>query len=195
MNKYTKRFPLFFLVVLFLFAFLPNGNVKAGTTYKVYFNKSSFYYTGKKIVPSVEVRSSDKKKISSKKYTISYINQNNKTVKSPCSPGTYTVSIKFKDKKNKAISKDYKIVSTKYYIKFNSNGGSGEMKKQTCKTSKSYLLPANEFTKKDYKFAGWNTKADGNGEKIEIGQSVSYEKETKTYYAIWKKKTEETPEE
>ena len=189
MNKYSKRFPLFFLVVLFLFAFLPNASVKAGTSYKVYFNKSSFYYTGKKIVPSVVVRSSNKKKVSASKYTISYINQSKKSVKSPCSPGTYTVSIKFKDKKTKAISKNYKIVSTKYYIKFDSNGGSGEMEKLTCKTSKCYLLSANEFAKEAYKFAGWNTKADGTGKEYSNQQKITNlsfkNNKTITLYAQW----------
>ena len=85
----------------------------------------------------------------------------------------------------------YRRLSSK--IVFDSN--TGESKEFTGLIGQNIKVINNPFVKDGYEFIEWNTKADGNGEKIEIGQSVSYEKETKTYYAIWKKKTEETPEE
>lgn len=85
----------------------------------------------------------------------------------------------------------YRRLSSK--IVFDSN--TGENKEFTGLIGQNTEVINNPFVKDGYEFIEWNTKADGNGEKIEIGQSVSYEKETKTYYAIWKKKTEETPEE
>lgn len=48
-----------------------------------------------------------------------------------------------------------------YSIKFNANGGSGEMANQSMTYDQSKALTANAFTKEHYRFKGWATSANG----------------------------------
>ena len=48
-------------------------------------------------------------------------------------------------------------------ISFNANGGTGTMNMQKIDAGQSANLTANTFTRTDYVFTGWNTKADGSG--------------------------------
>lgn len=48
-------------------------------------------------------------------------------------------------------------------ISFNANDGSGTMNTQKIDAEQSASLTANTFTRTDYVFTGWNTKADGTG--------------------------------
>ena len=48
-------------------------------------------------------------------------------------------------------------------ISFNANGGTGTMNMQKIDAGQSANLTANTFTRTDYVFTGWNTKADGTG--------------------------------
>ena len=66
------------------------------------------------------------------------------------------------------------------------------MKAQTIKRGKSTALSANKFTRNGYKFAGWNTKADGKGKSYKNKAKVkNLTKAGKTVrlYAKWKKST------
>ena len=49
-------------------------------------------------------------------------------------------------------------------IKFDSNEGSGFMSNQYVDFRNSVKIKTNKFTRKLYKFTGWNTKADGTGD-------------------------------
>ena len=55
---------------------------------------------------------------------------------------------------------------------------------------KAFKLPANKFTRKGYKFAGWNTKKDGSGttykDKNRAKNLTTKNKGTATLYAQWK---------
>jgi len=78
-----------------------------------------------------------------------------------------------------------------YTVKFNANGGKGTMSALTGrKFGTAYTLPANKFTRTDYAFTGWNTKADGSGSKIANKASIksltSKAGGTVTLYAQWK---------
>lgn len=77
-----------------------------------------------------------------------------------------------------------------YKIAFNSNGGSGSMTDQTMTYGTSSKLKANTFTKTDYMFDNWNTKADGTGTSFEDQESVLNlaTSGTITIYAIWKER-------
>ena len=76
------------------------------------------------------------------------------------------------------------------YIAYAANGGLGTMAKDTYKVSTPTApLKANAFTKKGYKFAGWNTKADGSGtayaDKATFPKSGEFALGTTTLYAQW----------
>ena len=64
-------------------------------------------------------------------------------------------------------------IANTYYIKFNSNGGSGSMLNQTMTYDTAANINECSFTKSGYVLAGWNTQADGNGTSYANGQLVS----------------------
>ncbi|MQW22624.1 MULTISPECIES: InlB B-repeat-containing protein [unclassified Lactococcus] len=78
-----------------------------------------------------------------------------------------------------------------YQVKFDANEGSGKMKNQTFTYDEMKALRQNEFKRDNYKFTGWNTKADGTGEKYaNKAQVLNLLKEDKgqvTLYAQWRK--------
>ena len=78
-----------------------------------------------------------------------------------------------------------------YKIVFNGNtANSGKMSKITYTMGKSTALPANTFTKKEYVFNGWNTRADGKGtgfkNKGTLDAFDAANGSTITLYAQWK---------
>ncbi len=79
-----------------------------------------------------------------------------------------------------------------YYIAFDSNGGTGTMQNITVSNYSSCVLSKNQFTKENYIFQGWNTKADGTGVSYEDEQEITEPlsmtaEETITLYAQWKR--------
>ncbi|HBC85134.1 MAG TPA: hypothetical protein DCZ30_07080, partial [Clostridiales bacterium] len=60
-----------------------------------------------------------------------------------------------------------------YYIRFNSNGGSGSMSNQTMTYDTASNLTANNFTKTGFIFKEWNTASNGTGESYDNRESVS----------------------
>ena len=84
-----------------------------------------------------------------------------------------------------------------YYVKYDSNDGIGTMSNSTHIYNKASDLNYNIFTRDNYIFAGWNTKADGTGISYLDGQTISNLTSTNgttvTLYAQWIK--EETEEE
>ena len=69
-------------------------------------------------------------------------------------------------------------------ITFDANGGEGNMGAQTVNPGVSAALPANTFTRADYDFAGWNTKADGTGTAYADKTNITTNKNV-TLYAQW----------
>ncbi len=74
--------------------------------------------------------------------------------------------------------------TTKYYVTFVANGGSGSMDEQEFVDGVAGALNANAFTRNDYVFAGWNTEEDGTGTSYADGESVTLT-ESITLYAQW----------
>ena len=76
-----------------------------------------------------------------------------------------------------------------YTVAFNANGGTGSMSNQSFTYGQSQSLTANAFTRTNYAFKNWNTKADGSGANYTDKQSVSNltttNGETITLYAQW----------
>ena len=75
-----------------------------------------------------------------------------------------------------------------YTVKFEANGGSGTMTDQTFTYDVEQALTANTFTRKDYTFAGWAVKADGNAtyaDMAKVKNLTAEDKATVTLFAVW----------
>lgn len=72
-----------------------------------------------------------------------------------------------------------------YLVKFNANGGQGEMDSLKTEDTKQQL-PTNNFTKEGYIFKGWNTNASGTGTSYKDKQEISINNNI-TLYAQWEK--------
>ena len=74
-----------------------------------------------------------------------------------------------------------------YSLTFDGNGGTGTVDKLQGDLVDKLTLPENKFTRENYIFKEWNTKADGTGTTHYDGDKISIGKDT-TLFAIWQKK-------
>lgn len=65
-------------------------------------------------------------------------------------------------------------------VTYNANGGTGSM----TDTKMGEPVTASTFTRKGYRFVGWNTRADGTGQSVNAGDVASFTTDT-TLYAQW----------
>lgn len=65
-------------------------------------------------------------------------------------------------------------------VTYNANGGTGSM----TDTKTGEPVTASTFTRKGYRFVGWNTRADGTGQSVNAGDVASFTTDT-TLYAQW----------
>ena len=72
-----------------------------------------------------------------------------------------------------------------YTITFNANGGEGSMEPQRFEVGVDTALNTNAFTRKNYKFNGWNTAADGNGTAYADEGAILELTGDMTLYAQW----------
>ena len=144
---------------------------------------NSYYVSNAAVTPEPTVTWHGNALTKNTHYTLSY--QNNTTA------GTATVTATGKDKfsTSTSVSANYTLVWTTYTVRFNANGGNGEMSDQNFTYNTAQNLTANSFSLTDYNFAGWNTAADGTGTIYSDQQSVSnltpVNGETVTLYAQW----------
>ena len=76
--------------------------------------------------------------------------------------------------------------ATAVEVSFNANGGTGSMAPQRFGLNSQLNLSANTFTREDYNFAGWNTKADGTGDSYSDAQPIAFATGGEiTLYAQW----------
>lgn len=83
------------------------------------------------------------------------------------------------------ISQTFSVTYFKH-ITFDANNGNGSMDKQIVEGSAT--INTNQFSKDNYHFIGWNTKADGRGTSYEGGGTVTATASDKgevTLYAQW----------
>ena len=76
----------------------------------------------------------------------------------------------YKDKEKIKLTEDLtlyaqwkEIAKVFYTVKFDANGGTGEMNKITAESGIEIAITENSFTKAGWTFSGWNTKSDGTG--------------------------------
>lgn len=79
-----------------------------------------------------------------------------------------------------------------YTIHYYANGGNGTMSDQFAERNSEVKLSANAFTRENFDFTGWNTKADGTGVSYKDHDSVKDLEASGgkvTLYAQWKLQT------
>lgn len=90
---------------------------------------------------------------------------------------------------NKTLYAKWKV--NIYTIAYNGNGSKSKSMASTigCKYGSAYTLKSNAYKRTGYKFAGWNTKADGSGKafanKASVKSLTSRNNGTVTLYAQW----------
>ena len=102
--------------------------------------------------------------------------------------GGSQITTKTKVTKNVTYYAQWK--ANKYTIKFDKNGGTGTMKKQSATYGKTVTLRANAFKRSGYKFAGWAKKKGGKvayKNKAKVKNLTNKNGKTVTLYAVWKK--------
>ena len=73
-------------------------------------------------------------------------------------------------------------------IVFNSNGGTGTISDLTPSVGEEVTFPSSGFKRDGYVLSSWNTKPDGTGTTVRLGQSVKIPRAFKTVmYAQWTK--------
>ena len=97
------------------------------------------------------------------------------------------ITINTNDIGNKIYTANW--TANKYTIVFDSNGGNGEMEKETFKYDCPQILSQNKFEYEGYKFKGWNTKKDGTGttynDKQAVNNLTTISNKEITLYAQW----------
>lgn len=86
------------------------------------------------------------------------------------SDGQEVTNLSVVDGKNIILYAQWKPIN--YSVKFDVNGGTGEMARQEFTYGVSKSLNVNTFTKEGYKFAGWNTDSEGRGISYNDGQEI-----------------------
>lgn len=78
-----------------------------------------------------------------------------------------------------------------YSVKFDANGGTGEMQNESFAFNETKALTQNTFTKEGNEFGGWNTQADGKGvsyqDEEKVNRLATEKDAVVTLYAQWKK--------
>ena len=98
-------------------------------------------------------------------------------------PETYTINAKWFSPSGKTLNNTASFTINPV-VTFNNNGGSGSMDKQTVTYNTNTALSANKFTRTNYTFSGWNTKANGSGTSYADKANVKLTANT-TLYAQW----------
>ena len=98
-----------------------------------------------------------------------------------------SVRLKTNDRGNKTYTANWE--RNTYTIKFDANGGTGNVTDLRMYYDELNALPSNSFRKEGAKFIGWNTRADGRGDSFEEGERILNLTATNddiiTLYAQW----------
>ena len=72
-----------------------------------------------------------------------------------------------------------------YTVKFDGGGAQGNMKEMKCRYDEEYYLPANEFVKEGYTFAGWQYGDEIFCDEDEISSLTEDDGAVLTFTALW----------
>ena len=89
-------------------------------------------------------------------------------------------------KQTASIRDSFKKVGKKYIVKYDPNGGNGNIDDQEIRAGFSIKLKENNFSKEDYHFVGWSEQKTAGGTIYSAGSKYRPEKDI-TLYAIWSK--------
>lgn len=79
------------------------------------------------------------------------------------------------------------IAQTSLHVTYEPNGGQGtKQDKLIVRDGNPYTVEKNPFTRANYQFTGWNTKADGTGDAYQPGTSIPIPEKNTIFYAQWK---------
>ena len=97
----------------------------------------------------------------------------------------------YKDKEKIKLTEDLtlyaqweEIAKVFYTVKFDANGGTGDMNKITAESGIEIAITENSFTKAGWTFSGWNTKSDGTGAPYNDKTKITLTADV-TLYAQW----------
>ncbi|MCK9170663.1 MAG: leucine-rich repeat protein [Treponema sp.] len=79
----------------------------------------------------------------------------------------------------------YAVWDTLYTLKFDSNGGIGEISSLKGMSGKMISLTANTFTNNGYLFAGWSESKNDRKIKYYDGSTFTFDNSSVTLYAVW----------
>ena len=82
------------------------------------------------------------------------------------------------------VDDENNVEPAKFTLTYNANGGIGEMKSVTSDKETEITLAAVTFSRIGYTFAGWNTKANGDGKGYANNEKIKLTANT-TLYAQW----------
>ncbi len=98
--------------------------------------------------------------------------------------------IGFIEKRKAFLDKGFSDTNARVF--YNGNGAKGNMINfGALQLGDKLTVPASEFTRTDYNFVAWNTKADGTGKSYKTGDVITLDSEELTLYAQWEKKPAE----
>ena len=80
-----------------------------------------------------------------------------------------------------------KVTEHQGKLTYDANGGAGTIDPAIGAAGESVTVAENVFTRNNYTFTGWNTKADGSGTAYEPGASFTLTAENTVLYAQWSK--------
>ena len=100
----------------------------------------------------------------------------------------YKIGDKVRLDSGESLNLSLKWEKNPYTVKFDSNGGTGEMKDKSFESDKDCSLPKNIFKKENKLFVGWNTEKDGSGTTYsdeDTINNIANPDENVTLYAQW----------
>lgn len=92
--------------------------------------------------------------------------------------------------KNTDVTATANYTANTYTVKFNANGGNGEMADQAMTYDKDATLSDNVFTRDNYTFRGWSTDPNGSAmytDKQSVKNLTAENGAVVTLYAVWTK--------